>query len=50
MGKAGEPIAVDVTPEYLITESGRRIMGFREHFCPEKEPVKGITSDRPKGI
>jgi hypothetical protein len=48
-GKAGEPIVVDVTPEYLITESGRRMMGFREHFCSGKEPIEGIINDSPKG-
>jgi hypothetical protein len=48
-GKAGEPIAVDVTPEYLITESGRRIMGFREHLCPRKELIEGTINDSPMG-
>jgi hypothetical protein len=49
MGKAGEPIAVDIKPEYLITESGRRIMAFREHFCPRRELVEGTINDSPMG-
>jgi hypothetical protein len=42
MGNAGDPIAVDITPELLITESGRRVEGFREHHCPEKKYPEGI--------
>lgn len=50
MGNAGDPIAVEVTAEYLITESGRRVAGFREHHCPERNPGLGvIISESPKG-
>jgi hypothetical protein len=49
MGKAGEPIVVDITPEYLISESGRRIMGFREHFCPGNELIEGAPNNSPRG-
>jgi hypothetical protein len=49
MGNAGDPIAVEAIEEYLITESGRRVAGFREHHCPKRESREGIiTSEGPK--
>ena len=27
------PIAVDLLPETIVSESGRRITGYREHVC-----------------
>jgi hypothetical protein len=39
-GKPGEPIAVDIKSEILISESGRRMIGFREHRCPEVKEEK----------
>jgi hypothetical protein len=48
-GRAGDPIAVEVKAEYLITESGRRVVGFREHICPEFIKIEGtIINDSPK--
>jgi hypothetical protein len=38
MGKQGEPIPVEATAETLISESGRRITGYREHKCDESPP------------
>jgi len=32
-GNPGQPITVDIKPKTLISESGRRIMGYREHEC-----------------
>ena len=29
----GLPIAVNMKEEYLISESGRRVKGYKEHIC-----------------
>jgi len=36
-GTPGQPIAVDTALETLISESGRRLQGYKVHVCPEKE-------------
>jgi len=32
-GFSGQPIAVDIAVETLISENGRRLQGYREHKC-----------------
>jgi hypothetical protein len=37
-GTFGQPIAVDIALETLISNTGRRLQGYREHIC---KPVEG---------
>ena len=40
-GYAGQPIAVDIAPKTLIGETGRLLIGYTVHKCPEMVSVEG---------